>query len=450
MNTFKRILCIVLCFYMLNSPAYGFTEKIEPLDESEIKTNIEEEYGLKIIYSKDDENIDYMDCMLVLERSLRRFPEGVIKEITDYYSKMGIETNVVINKTEKIADLFSEYVLGDKSATVYINALQNSMYNDECVASEESTVHELSHLISDYMYETYGHDRMENDFLKFNGGFQYGNWEEKSDVFLNKHSAMSFEDEVADLIWYTEVHPELLRALDCEEKEIVHKKIEYLAEVFDQCFDSVSENTKLWMDAFPQEPDMWAIDTITQLKNASIIPEEFEGMYDAYITKENFYTLVMNVVESKLGKEELSNNFNLYMQEEYVSLDPVKGEIFMNDGMAVLDRSMLCSNKEVIYKAYQMGFLGHEGAGLEPDSYITRLEAAKMFAYIANSQGMDISDYEVINYTDIDDVQDSEKPFIYFAATKGILKGYGYNFNPNGYCTYQETYIMLMRLYNLL
>ncbi|KAF5050091.1 S-layer homology domain protein [anaerobic digester metagenome] len=204
------------------------------------------------------------------------------------------------------------------------------------------------------------------------------------------------------------------------------------------------------MDAFPQEPDMWAIDTITQLKNASIIPEEFEGMYDAYITKENFYTLVMNVVESKLGKEELSNNFNLYMQEEYVSLDPVKGEIFMNDGMAVLDRSMLCSNKEVIYKAYQMGFLGHEGAGLEPDSYITRLEAAKMFAYIANSQGMDISDYEVINYTDIDDVQDSEKPFIYFAATKGILKGYGYNFNPNGYCTYQETYIMLMRLYNLL
>ncbi len=450
MNTFKRILCIILCFYMLNSPAYGFTEKIEPLDESEIKTNIEEEYGLKIIYSQVDENIDYMDCMLVLERSLRRFPEGVIKEITDYYSKMGIETNVVINKTEKISDLFSEYVLADKSATVYINALQNSMYNDECVASEESTIHELSHLISDYMYEIYGHDKMKNDFSKFNSGYEYGNWEECSDIFINKHSAMSFEDEVADLIWYTEVHPELLRTLDCEEKEIIHEKIEYLAEAFDQCFDSVSENTKLWMEAIPQEPDKWALETITQLKNASIIPEEFDGMYDAYITKENFYTLVMNVVESKLGADELSNSFDLYMQEEYVSLDPVKGEIFINDGMTVPDNTLLCSNKEVIYKAYQMGFLGHEGANIEPDSYMTRLEAAKMFAYIANGQGMDISDYEVINYNDLDDVQDSDKPFIYYAATKGILRGYGYSFNPNGYCTYQETYIMLMRLYNIL
>lgn len=450
MNTFKRILCIALCFYMLNSPAYGFAETIEPLDESKIRTNIEEEYGIKIIYSLEDKNIDYMDCMLVLERSLRRFPEGVIKEITDYYSKKGIETNVVVNKTEKIADLFSEYVLGDKSATVYINALQNSLYNDECVASEESTVHELSHLISDYMYEIYGYERMKSDFLKINSGFQYGSWEECSDAFLNKHSAMSFEDEVADLIWYTEVHPELLRTLDCDEKEIIHKKIEYLAEAFDKCFESVSENTRLWMDAFPQEPDKWALDTIAQLKSASLIPEEFEGMYDAYITKEDFYTLVMNVVESKLGAEELGKSFNLYMQEEYVSLDPVKGEIFMNDGMAVPDSTLLCSNKEVLYKAYQMGFISHEGIGLEPDSYMTRLEAAKLFAYIAHEQGMDISDYEVIDYNDINDVKESDKSFIYYAATKGILRGYGYSFNPDGYCTYQETYIMLMRLYNIL
>lgn len=449
MNTFKRILCIALFFYMLNSPAYGFAETIEPLDEYEIKTNIEEEYGINIIYSQDDKNIDYLDCMLVLERSLRRFPEGVIREITDYYSQKGIETNVVINRTEKIADLFSEYVLADKSATVYINALQNNMYNDECVASEESTIHEISHLISDYMYEIYGHERMKNDFLKFNSGFQYGNWEEKSDVFINKHSATSFEDEVADLIWYTELHPELLRTLDCDEKEIIHKKIEYLAEVFDECFDSVSENTRLWMEAVPQEPDKWALETVTQLKNAALIPEEFDGIYDAYITKENFYTLVMNVVESKLGADEQKSSFSMSMQEEYVSIDPVKGEIIMNDGMSVPDNTLLCSNKEVIYKAYQMGFLSHDGI-TEPDRYMTRLEAAKMFAYIANDRGMDISDYEVINYNDLNDVKDQDKTFIYYAATKGILKGYGYSFNPNGYCTYQEAYIMLMRLYNIL
>jgi hypothetical protein len=157
----------------------------------------------------------------------------------------------------------------------------------------------------------------------------------------------------------------------------------------------------------------------------------------------------MKVVESKLGPDELSSSINMYMQEEYVSLDPIKGEIFMNNGMYVPYSSLICSNKEIIYKAYQMGFLSPEGI-VEPDSYMTRLEAAKMFAYIANGQGMDISDYEVINYNDLNDVKDQDKTFIYYAATKGILKGYGYSFNPNSYCTYQETYIMLMRLYNIL
>jgi hypothetical protein len=426
---------------MLNFPAYGFTE-------SEMKTNIEEEYGLKIIYSKDYDNIDYMDCMIVLERSLGRFPEGVIKEITDNYSKAGIETNVVINRTGKIADLFSEYVLEDNTATVYINALQNSMYNEECVASEESIVHELSHFIGDYIYGIYGYDRMKNDFIKFNSGFQYGNLEEKSDIFISKHSSMSFEDEVADLIWYTEVHPEILRTLDCDKKEIIHEKIEYLAKAFDECFDSISEDSRLWMEAVPQQPDNWASEAIAQLKNASLIPDEFDGIYDAYITKENFYTLAMNVVESKLEADFNSSHY-VYRQEDYVSLDPVKGEIFMNDGISVPENTILCSNKELVYKAYQMGFLNLDGIE-EPDSYITRLEAAKMFAYIANEKGMDISDYEVIYYNDIDDVKESDKTFIYYAATKGLLRGYGYSFNPNGYCTYQETYIILMRLYNLL
>ena len=452
MNTLKRILCVLLSIYMLNSTAYGLAEPIKPPDESEIKSTIEEKYGINIILPEDEKDLDYYECMLVLERSLRMLPQGMIKEITDSYEQKGIETNVVINKTEKISDLFSEYVLTNNSATIYINTLQSSLYNDTCVASEESTVYELGHLIRDYIYDVYGYDKLKNDFLKFNESFEYGKWDESYSLsFINKHSALSFEHEIADLIWYTEVHPEYLRNISGGENEIIHEKIKYLADIFDQCFSSITADTRLWKEAVPQEPDKWAEETITTMKSVSLIPEEFEGIYSAYITKENFYTIAMNVIERKLGTDKFSSNLNWYMQEEYVTLDPVNGKIFLDDGRGyVYTDNLLCSNIEGIYKAYQMGLISLEGIELEPDDYITRLEAAKLFSYIANELGMDISEYDVAYYNDIDNVKESDKPFIYFATSKGILKGYKNNFNPYGYCTYQETCIMMMRLYNIL
>jgi len=444
MITLKRILFAILCFFMLNSQAYGFTKITEPPNESDIKITIEEKYGINIIIDEEDEDANYTECLLVLERSLRRFPEGVIKEITDFYNKNGISTNVVINETEIIMELFSEYTLSGESANVYINALQSSMYSDACIASEESLVHELGHFVSDYLYKVYGYEKLKTDFENLNRDYEYGLWGDGyDDVFINKHSAMSFNDEVADLIWYSEVHPELLRNISGGEKEIIHKKVELLADVFNQCFNSITENTKLWMEAVPQKPDDWAQELIYDMKNASLIPEKFEGIYDAYIIREDFYTVTLNIIEKKLGKDAFNKSFNISVQEEHVSLDPVRGEIFVDDGMShMITDVLLCNGKELIYEVYQMG--------LPPEGYITRLEIAKLFTYIGNELGVDISDYEVVNYDDISNVKDSEKPFIYFASSTGILKDYGNSFKPYDYCTYQEAYIMLMRLYNIL
>lgn len=437
---------------MLNSQAYGFTKIMEPPNESDIKINIEEKYGINIIIKEENGDANYTECLLVLERSLRRFPEGVINEITDFYNKNGISTNVVINETELIRDLFSEYTLNGESANVYINALKSSLYSDACIASEESLVHELGHFVSDYLYKVYGYEKLKTDFKNFNKDYEYGLWGDGyDDVFINKHSAMSFNDEVADLIWYTEVHPELLRNISGGEKEIIHEKVEFLADIFDQCFNSITEDTRLWMEAVPQKPDEWAAESIYAMKSASLIPEKFEGIYDAYITREDFYTVALNIIEKKLGKDAFNKSFNISVQEEHVNLDPVRGEIFVDDGMShMFTDVLLCSSKELIYEAYQMGLITHDGMGLLPEGYMTRLEIARLFTYIGNELGMDISDYEVVNYDDISNVKDSEKPFIYFAASTGILKGYDNSFKPYDYCTYQEAYIMLMRLYNIL
>ena len=96
-----------------------------------------------------------------------------------------------------------------------------------------------------------------------------------------------------------------------------------------------------------------------------------------------------------------------------------------------------------------MGILNTDSLN-EPEGYMTRLEIAKLLVYIANELGMNISEFETVNYNDIEKVAENEKPYIYIAADKGFIKGDGLNFKPFDYCTYQEAYIILYRFYNSL
>ncbi len=446
----KRILCIALMYCFIGTLAYGFTQ--EPLSEDVIKKNLEKDFGINIIIPENEEDSSYRECLLVLERGLKRFPEGVIKEVTEFYLNKGISTNVAVSRTEKVGDLFSEYVLSEKSADIYINTMPNSLYNDSCAASEEGFVHEIGHYISDYLFQAYGYENLKKEFDALNDGYVYGSWGEGYDrIFVNKHSAMSFSDEITDLIWFAEVHPDILRNTGGGAYSALHKKIECLINAMDQSFLSISNESKLWQEALPQEPDVWAENAINEMKEASLMPEELEGMYNSYITKEDFYALTLNVVENKLGKESFIESFKIPDKEEYVAIDPVKGEVYV-------DNSGKCSNRDNeardekekrLYEAYQIGLVD-EGCASGSEEYVTRLEIAKLLSYIGNELGMDISEYDTVDYDDISDVKDSEKPFIYFISSKGLLQGDGTSFKPYDYCTYQEAYLVLMRFYDLL
>ena len=450
MRNIKKILCIALMFCFMGTAAYGLT--YETLSEDIIKDNLEETYGINIIIPNQEDYISYKDCLLVLERGLSRFPDGAIKEITEFYSKSGIITNVILSKTEKISDLFAEYVLNENSANIYINTMQNSFYYDTCVASEKGFIHEMGHYVSDYLVNVYGYEKIKVEFDKLNEGYMYGTWKDGyENVFINKHSAKSFKDEIADLIWYTEVNPNLIRNINDGNYTVIHKKIEYLASVIDQSFSSITSESKLWHDALPQKPDDWALEAIKTLNESSLIPVEFEGMYNSYITKEDFYTLALNIIENKLGEEKFIKSFELTNKEDFVSIDPINGEIYLDngDGKLNLDDNICDKKERRLYEAHQIGLID-EGWALDSKAYMTRLEIAKLIHYIAKELGMNISDYKVVNYDDISNISDTEKPFIYFVSSNGLLNGDGKSFNPYDYCTYQEAYLMLMRLYNIL
>jgi len=444
----KRIVCMVICITIIGSQVFGFSNTYNKVD---IKSKIEKNYGINIIIPEDVDYREFNDCMSTLEKCIKKFPGDIIKKITDFYLQKGIATNVILDKTEIIKDLFSQSPGDEKSVNIYIKTLESSLYSESCYASELAMMHELSHFISDYIFENFDCEDLKNEFHRLNEGYEYGTWGENySKVFVNKHSAISFEEEIADLIWYAEVNPSILRNINDGNNAIIHEKLRLLAKVFDIIFDSISENSKLWLDAIPQSPQDWAKDIIAEMKDSLLIPEEFNGLYEAYINREDFYKLILNMLDMKVGDKNLEDYFNLGDYEEHVALDPVKGEVYVSDGKSYTNYyNYLTKSSDALYQAYQMGIINTDFIN-ESQGYMTRLEISKALVSIGNELGMDISDYDILDYDDMEEVAENDKPYIYIAASKGLLKGDGLSFKPFDYCTYQEAYIILNRFYNSL
>lgn len=454
MKLIKKIICISLTMCIITSfvHAFSFTNGIVRPTAIEIKKNIEKEYGLNVIMPQTS-YMNMEECMAVVESSLSRFPKGVIKEITDSYLSNGIKTNIIINKKkdnsiEKPAD----YEKSDSSANITINILSNNFYATSGVVSLDGTMLEISRFICDYLYVTYGYDKLKLEFEKLNYGFEYGSWAAGYDkVFVSQNSATNFNEDICDLVWYAVNHSEKILNINLAKKEIIHKKIELLANVFDEIFKSITVETKLWIEAIPSNPDDWAVDEINKMFKLGLIPKEFEGKYDSYISREDFCTLALNIVKVKIGENEFYEYFDIEKPQKSINIDPVNGEVIVNDEILDIFYDInLCKNKEDIYEAYKIGLINDlDDYRFGPEAHITRIEAAKISASICEKFGIDIATYNEVNFDDISQLEELDMPYMYFVLSKGILKGYSNKIMPYECCTYQEAYIIMNRVYAL-
>ncbi len=82
MKLIRKIITIALIISLITSfvHAFSFTNEIVRPTVFEIQKNIEEKYGLNIILPQNSNKyINIEECMAVIESSLDRFPDGVIK-----------------------------------------------------------------------------------------------------------------------------------------------------------------------------------------------------------------------------------------------------------------------------------------------------------------------------------------------------------------------------------
>ena len=454
MKIINKTICIALVLLLSSFVTVSGLSDAELCPEiNEIQNNIEKEYGINIILAdnKNFSSVNLKECLADIDRCLSFFPEGVIKEIAGAYSKKGLNTNIIIKRSEYGA--FKNqvvYVKSEKSVDITVNMISNSICGMHDTVSTDGIMHELGHFLCDYLFEYYGQDKLEREFAKLNGQYSYGTWGDGySNVFVRKNSANCLNDDISDLIWYSEVHPEKLRNLG--RKQIIHNKIEYLANVLDSCFESVTNDSRIWLDAIPNAPDEWAEDIIEGMKNEGLIPENFEGKYEPYISREDFYVLCVHMIKVHVGEQEFYSYFNIAKPEKCFNIDPISGEVILDDKISSsFYKINMFRQKEIIYDAYAIGLINDmEEESLEPEYYITKLDAAKVIYYIYEKFYDDDFKNNELRYGNIDNLSDIEKLYINFAASKGLVRADGNEINPYEYCTYQESYIMLNNLFKM-
>lgn len=456
MKLIRKTICIALIISFTTSfmHAFSFTNGIVKPTVFEIQKSIEEKYGLNVILPENINNyINIDECMAVVENGLDRFPDGVIKEITDSYLNKGIKTNIIIKKAENnLMEKSATYRKTNSTVNITINILSNNFYGTSEVVSLDGIMLELSHFICDYLYDVYGYSELELGINRLNLGYEYGTWGSGYDkVYINQNSSTNLTEDISDIIWYAESYPEKILSISSGKKEVIHKKIEFLAQVMDKSFESVTVQTKLWLDAIPSTPDEWAKDDINKMVNIGLIPKDFEGKYESYISREDFITLALNIVKSRIGEDKFYQHFELVKPQKSLIINPMNGEIIVDDAISNIFYDInLCKNKEDIYEAYKIGLVSDlNGGKFNPEANITRLEAAKISTSICEKFGIETTNYDEVDFDDMSELSEVEKPYIYFVISKGILKGYDNKVMPYNYCTYQEAFIMLNRAYTL-
>ena len=110
---------------MMGTQAFGLSF----IPEADIKNNIEKTYGINVLTPKD---VEYSEYINILEKSIKKFPDNIIKEITDYYLSKGIVTNVVSYRTEVAKDFYSQSFTDPSTINIYIKTRESSLKTDSC------------------------------------------------------------------------------------------------------------------------------------------------------------------------------------------------------------------------------------------------------------------------------------------------------------------------------
>ncbi|MDP4153535.1 MAG: S-layer homology domain-containing protein [Bacillota bacterium] len=185
-------------------------------------------------------------------------------------------------------------------------------------------------------------------------------------------------------------------------------------------------------------PAEWAKDEVSEADKLSLMPEGFDQWYNYDITRKDFCTLVVNMIEKKTGK----------------TID----KVLADKGLTVNKDAFNDTGNSNILAAAALGIVNGKGEKLfDPSGHITRQEAAAMLYRTAKVLGYSEPQGDAISFTDSSSFADWGKDAISYVSSATdktnnlkVMNGMdGGKFEPNSHYTRQQAIITIKRLFNV-
>ena len=185
------------------------------------------------------------------------------------------------------------------------------------------------------------------------------------------------------------------------------------------------------------EMDAWAYGEVVAAVEADLVPVELQCLYRQNITRAQFCTLIVQVVQRSEGKDIRT----VVREETGRSLYDWVGDYPFAD-TAGAD----------VMAAYALGIVSGRGEGtFDPYAPITRQEAAAFLYRTAKVLGMETAGAAESAFADHDQVGVWFRDAVAFAADRGVMGSTGANrFSPLAGYTREQSFVTVHRLFQAL
>ena len=185
------------------------------------------------------------------------------------------------------------------------------------------------------------------------------------------------------------------------------------------------------------EMDAWAYGEVVAAVEADLVPVELQCLYRQNITRAQFCTLIVQVVQRSEGKDIRT----VVREETGRSLYDWVGDYPFAD-TAGAD----------VMAAYALGIVSGRGEGtFDPYAPITRQEAAAFLYRTAKVLGMETAGVAESAFADHDQVGVWFRDAVAFAADRGVMGSTGANrFSPLAGYTREQSFVTVHRLFQAL
>lgn len=253
----------------------------------------------------------------------------------------------------------------------------------------DKILHEFGHMLEEALGHTYGTQKLKSEYTKLNGKKNYMKWKDGyEDTFVTGYACTNFSEDFAETFQSSIVFPDAIQSIYMKNpKAPLVKKSELIYRLIKKQFNITPESWQIYI----QKPSNKIAEILNKGKVKGYPDFTKETRYQYPINKSRFASLLEDYIE---------RNHNL--------------------------------------ENYTWGY-----------KLLTRKEATKMLADILDSNNLSVGG-KVQLFTDCKKLSAEEQENISKVVKAGLLSSVEGKFNPDAYLTYEQSYIVIIRLYKLL